>query len=181
MGGTPKLSKSNLDIATPIEEMTMLELTLNLTSSVTRVQGDSSILREVDLVESTKIPKSTLVIVTETDNLKENSNSTSTSGLFPLLADLDVVISEIKVRDWDGEKYYSDYIKEGLQYKGMHDESVVMLFESPSSNPSGGNAFHNNSKFSDPPNQIVNNRSKFCLNDQRNSNFMIGRHPNPPR
>jgi hypothetical protein len=48
----------------------MLELAVQGADAATRNPGDSIVLREVDLAETTKIPQSTLVIVTETENLE---------------------------------------------------------------------------------------------------------------
>lgn len=126
----------------------MLELAVQGADAATRNPGDSIVLREVDLAETTKIPQSTLVIVTETENLREDAASKDgATSLLPMLSDFDISFSKLKVRDWDGSKFYSDFIKEGLEYNNKDVDKVIMLFESPSSISAGGNAFHNNAKF----------------------------------
>lgn len=123
----------------------MLELAVQGADAATRSRGDSIVLREVNLAETTKIPQSTLVIVTETENLREDAASKDgATSLLPMLSDFDISFSKLKVRDWDGSKFYSDFIKEGLEYNNKDVDKVIMLFESPSSISAGGNAFHNN-------------------------------------
>jgi hypothetical protein len=51
-------------------------------------------------------------------------------------------ISQLNVKDWDGTKFYSDFIKEGLEYNKKSASKVVMLFESPSSSATN-TSFHN--------------------------------------
>lgn len=128
-----------------LDDFTMLELAVQGADAATRSRGDSIVLREVNLAETTKIPQSTLVIVTETENLREDAASKDgATSLLPMLSDFDISFSKLKVRDWDGSKFYSDFIKEGLEYNNKDVDKVIMLFESPSSISAGGNAFHNN-------------------------------------
>jgi hypothetical protein len=51
-------------------------------------------------------------------------------------------MSQLNVKDWDGTKFYSDFIKEGLEYNNKSAGNVVMLFESPSSSATN-TSFHN--------------------------------------
>ena len=90
--------------------------------------------------EQPRIPLSTLVVVTETEKLNE-------SAVFADISDFDFTLEEgaFKVYDWDGKKFYSDFIKEGLEYQ-KRDLHVVMLFESPSTSTSES-SFHNKTKF----------------------------------
>lgn len=103
-------------------------------------RGDSIVLREFDLAETTQIPQSTLVIVTETENLREDA---AHDTLLSSLADFDISFSKLKVKDWDGTKFYSDFIKEGLEYNNKDTNNMIMLFESPSSS-TNDTSFHNN-------------------------------------
>ena len=132
-------------ISSSLDDFTMLELAVQGADAATRNVGDSIVLREVDLAETTKIPQSTLVIVTESENLREDAHAADGSAsLLPMLSDFDISFSKLRVRDWDGTKFYSDFIKEGLEYNNKDADKIIMLFESPSSIPAGGNAFHNN-------------------------------------
>ena len=62
---------------------------------------------------------------------------------------------------WDGTKFYSDLIQDGLRYLNKSDEGVIMLFESPST-ASKDTSFYNSQVFpihdyppSDPCNKTV--------------------------
>ena len=143
----PSSTSGHHRITSSLDEFTMLELAVQGADASTRSSGDSIVLREVDLAETTKIPQSTLVIVTETENLREDAVAANgSSSVLPMLSDFDISFSKLKVRDWDGTKFYSDFIKEGLEYNNKDVDKVIMLFESPSSTAAGGNAFHNNGK-----------------------------------
>lgn len=93
--------------------------------------------------ENTPIPLSTLCVMTETENLEGQASSGS---LMRSLSEVDLQpAGRFKCIDWDGTKFYSDFIKDGLAYK-KENPSVVMLFESPSSATSES-SFHNKGKF----------------------------------
>ena len=99
--------------------------------------------------ESTVIPLSTLIIVSETEKLHGDHKRSESVVLHDVLADeYDFTLEEgkFKVRDWDGTKGYSDYIAQGLKYKKVENPNVVMLYESPSSS-SADFTFHNKTKF----------------------------------
>jgi hypothetical protein len=105
-------------------------------------------LQEIEISTETPLPKSALIIVSETEQLEKNKND-DTATLVASLTDIDFTFSKLKVHSWDCTKQYSDFIKEGLEYKGVKIddyENVVMLFESPSSS-SDQSSFHNRGKF----------------------------------
>jgi len=103
--------------------------------------------------EITNVPKSTLVVLAETDKLHEDVSSEEAKSkpghnLVASLSDYDFAFSKIKVTNWDptSGKFYSDYIKEGLEYKKEDSSHCIMLFESPSSS-TAESSFHNKDKF----------------------------------
>lgn len=176
-------------ISSSLDDFTMLELAVQGADAATRNVGDSIVLREVDLAESTKIPQSTLVIVTETENLREDACAVDGStSLLPMLSDFDISFSKLKVRDWDGQKFYSDFVKEGLEYNNKDADKIIMLFESPSSIPAGGNAFHNHGALLSSLLVIlalfcilISPHNHLLLFQQPSSSSMIGQRQNQQR
>jgi hypothetical protein len=111
-------------------------------------ETQQSELHEIEISTETPLPKSALIIVSETEQLERNKND-NTATLVASLTDIDFTFSKLKVHSWDCTKQYSQFIKEGLEYKGVKIddyENVVMLFESPSSS-SDQSSFHNRGKF----------------------------------
>ena len=99
-----------------------------------------------DPVKDNLSPISTLaIVVAEQDKI--NQIFQDSSDEFDFEDD-----GTFKIINWSGRKFYSDYIKAGIEYKKKQekseapDPSVVMLFESPSSSTSES-SFHNASKF----------------------------------
>mmetsp|Transcript_4162 Transcript_4162/g.5455 ORF Transcript_4162/g.5455 Transcript_4162/m.5455 type:complete len:502 (-) Transcript_4162:87-1592(-) len=104
--------------------------------------GDD-VTKEVDPVEEKVLPMSTLVVVAETSQVKEHLDQNIDE--FDFHED-----GTFKVSNWSGKRFYSDYIKAGIEYKKKtnpdYDPKVVMLFESPSSS-TNQSSFHNAGKF----------------------------------
>ena len=102
-------------------------------------------IKEQDPVQDNVLPMSTLVVVGETERLKEQLHESFEE--FDFEDD-----GTFKCTNWGGKRYYSDYIKAGIEYKRKNDPSyiphkdVVMLFESPSSSATDW-SFHNASKY----------------------------------
>lgn len=121
-----------------LSDLVLLELERNDDEEVEIVVNE-------DVTEDTQLPISTLVVVTDTEAVEGNEEHTAINDIS--FAELDFTLEgTFKVKDWNGKKGYSDFIKEGLKYKGMQDKHVVMLFESPSTSTSES-SFHNKSKF----------------------------------
>ena len=86
-----------------------------------------------------------LVVVAEADKLKDQLNESIEE--FDFEDD-----GTFKCTNWAGRRFYSDYIKAGIDYKRQKDpdylpqRDVVMLFESPSSSATDS-SFHNASKY----------------------------------
>ena len=49
---------------------------------------------------------------------------------------------DITIKEWDGTKFFSDFIKEGIEYNNNNPDKAIMLFESPSSS-AVNTSFHN--------------------------------------
>jgi ATP-grasp domain len=107
-------------------------------------------LTELEVVEEKALPKSTMVILTDTENLeKDQKTGDEPHYMVASLSDIDFQFNKLKVKTWNGTKFYSDYIKEGLEYTGVKISDyteVVMLYESPSS-ATDQSTFHNREKF----------------------------------
>jgi len=139
-------------VKSSLDDFTLLEL--DFTPQKNRERSESISLQVVEDNEA-PLPKDSLVIVTETEMLEENKEG-STHRLVASLSDYDFLLSKIKVKQWDGAKGYSDYIKEGLEWlkKEKPDAAgassgtgqTIMLFESPSSS-STETSFHNKAKY----------------------------------
>ncbi|EEC51929.1 predicted protein [Phaeodactylum tricornutum CCAP 1055/1] len=119
-----------------------------------------------ELSSTSMIPRSTLVIVTETEKLHEDpthGRSGSSTSLVASLSDFDFAFSKLQVKDWDMQTFYSDYIQQGREYLKETNNNVIMLFESPSSS-TADSSFHNKTKYKfhdwPPP---VSTRSKGIL------------------
>ena len=111
--------------------------------TLTRGSSQDVQLNQIEVSTENPLPKASLLVVTETQKLQEENSDSQ--YLVSSLSDIDFSFTKLKVRDWDLQKQYSDYIKEGLQFKGVNIDdypNVVMLFESPSSAPDT-NTFHN--------------------------------------
>ena len=82
--------------------------------------------------EDNVLPVGTLIVAAEPDKIKEQLHE----SIEDLVFEHD---GSFKCVDWSGKRYYSDYIKAGIEYKQTQDPNyiahndVVMLFESPSS------------------------------------------------
>lgn len=103
---------------------------------------DTEIKKE-DAVEGDVLPMSTLIVMAEPAKL--NDQLTESMEEFDFEAD-----GTFKCSNWGGKRFYSDYIKAGIEYKQKKDPDynpdVVMLFESPSSSTTES-SFHNKAKF----------------------------------
>jgi hypothetical protein len=101
-------------------------------------------VKEVDPREAPVLPLSTLVVVSDPEKVSEQLDQ-SIEHEFDFECD-----GTFKCSNWGGKRFYSDYIKAGIEYKKKLDPSfdpkVVMLFESPLSSMSE-HAFHNKEKF----------------------------------
>lgn len=100
-------------------------------------------VKEVDPLQHDILPVSTLVCMAEPEKLHDNLDESFQE--FDFESD-----GTFKINNWAGKRFYSDYIKAGIDYKKQNDPNydpkVVMLFESPSSS-GGDSSFHNRSKF----------------------------------
>jgi len=131
-----------------------------------------------------KLPESHLVLITESETFHGGHNrerSGSVELLRSIVDEFDAKVhGKLKVRNWKGTKFYSDYIKEGLEYLDQED-NVMMLFETPSSS-SSSNSFHNKSsfKFHDwPPTKESRAKAKSVLGPCRYAvsyNFYCCKH-----
>lgn len=108
-------------------------------------QEGKTVISEVQIDEANAVlPESHLLIITETATLDDRSSASK--QLLTSISDLDFEVhGKLKVKNWNGKKYYSDYIAEGLAYKN-EKRDVVMLFESPSSS-TAESTFHNKTSF----------------------------------
>jgi hypothetical protein len=102
-------------------------------------------VKEQENVEDAVIPSSTLVVVAESEKFNDQFDDTFMNE-FDLEDD-----GTFRIRNWGGKRFYSDYIKAGMDYKkkqnpAMADRNVVMLFESPSSSATDA-SFYNKNKF----------------------------------
>jgi hypothetical protein len=102
-------------------------------------------VKEQKNVEDAVIPSSTLVVVAESEKFNDQFDDTYMNE-FDLEDDV-----TFRIRNWGGKRFYSDYIKAGMDYKkkqnpAMTDLNVIMLFESPSSSATDA-SFYNKNKF----------------------------------
>jgi len=95
--------------------------------------------------EDNVLPMGTLIVAAEPEKLKDQ--------LHESIEDFDFEDDgTFKCTDWSGKRYYSDYIKAGIEYKQKKDPNyipnndVIMLFEGPSSSATDA-SFHNASKY----------------------------------
>ena len=113
-------------------------------------------IKEIEIEANTALPKSSLVIVAESELIEQETHERSNSFVANL-TDFDFEeYSKLKVTNWPRDKFYSDYIQQGLEYLATNTsisektadkpQAVVMLFESPSSS-SDLATFHNREKF----------------------------------
>jgi len=135
----PSPGRQHHRVSSSIDDFTMLELDHKPGNN------QDAVLKEIDISAMSLIPKSHLVIVTETDKIEEDKTSDGAT-LMASLSEFDFSFSRLKVKTWDGTKFYSDYIKEGLEYNKTEYKQVIMLFESPSSS-TADSSFHNKDKY----------------------------------
>jgi len=140
-------------ITSDLEDLTLLEFE-HPDAPKMHVEHEAH-LKEIGPAEDIgNVPKSTLVILAETDKLHEDVSTESKKkdgsghNLMASLSDYDFAFSKIKATNWspDSGKFYSDYIKEGLEWKKQDASKTIMLFESPSSS-TAESSFHNKDKF----------------------------------
>jgi hypothetical protein len=133
-------------VVSSLEDFTMLELDFPTGKAMTNNQEVT--IQEHNPIESSTIPKESLVIVAETEKLEGNLDESAGESEMWLasLGDLDITTTKLKVHDWDCKTLYSDFIKQGLEYNKLEPSSVIMLFESPSS-CSTDTSFHNAFQF----------------------------------
>ncbi|KAL3905413.1 MAG: hypothetical protein SGILL_009688 [Bacillariaceae sp.] len=134
-------------VKSSLDDLSMLQLVHDVGQLAVGETTDVT-LKELEVVEEQALPKASLLILTETENL-EDSAKDEPSSMMASLSDIDFSFNKLKVKQWDGTKFYSDYLKEGLEYSGIKIEDydkVVMLYESPSS-ATTESSFHNRDKF----------------------------------
>jgi hypothetical protein len=126
----PRKPKRTISI---IDDLTLLELNKDK-EEITVLDLDNG-------KEETTLPKGSLVILGEKENLDAVLQSLPKSDFQSIL-----------VWDWDGKKMYSDYIKEGLIYNNKleNDKKTIMLFEIPSYSAEDC-SFHNRDSFREWP------------------------------
>jgi hypothetical protein len=142
-GREETLHKRNM--SSSLSNFTLLEL------EHPKGKDDEMTLTEHDLTESSLIPKSSLVILAETEKLGADTGPADdgSTTMLQQLSEFDFhFVPKHKVVDWDGVKMYSDLIKEGLVYNNKLEEAkkTIMLFESPSCS-TADSSFHNRDKF----------------------------------
>lgn len=109
---------------------TMLPAFIKITAPPSITQQDSS----DDLLNSSNADKDLVLaegktIVTSTTEPDEDASS---SGLVSAISDIDFAVPQFRVSQWDKKTKYSDYIRNGLDFLKRSNESVIMLFEAPS-------------------------------------------------
>jgi hypothetical protein len=109
-----------------LEDFTMLEVDFRPPDKESK-EG-AVIVNEIDPVESSVIPRESLVVVAESDVIHGTGNHRRERLLS--LSEIDFEFSKIKIRNWDRKTFYSDYIKTGLEYTQKKTENTIMLFES---------------------------------------------------
>jgi hypothetical protein len=134
-------------------------------------------IKEQDPVEDVALPMSIPFVVADPDKLNDHLNESFNTNKFDFEDD-----GTFRISDWSGKRFYSDYIKAGLEYKKKQnpevvDENIVMLFESPSSSATD-TTFHNASKFKvhdwPPP---KSSKSKGILGPNRYASMNGGSFP----
>lgn len=138
-------------VSSSLSDFSILELDFEHGSGAgTRGRTESVTLKEIDHIEpNDELPMASLLIVAETEKIDEAKEAGAASGnLLASLGDMDFSFYKLKVKDWDGTKFYSDYIKEGLIYNNKLEEAekTIMLYESPSSS-TAESSFHNKDKY----------------------------------
>lgn len=131
-------------------------------------QGTATINEFIVDETKPKLPESHLVLITDSDAFHGSHRRTGSQEVLNSLTNDDLELHEVhgklKVLDWKGKTFYSDYIAQGLKYLNEH-QRVVMLFETPRSSPSD-HSFHNKSsfKFHDwPPTQKSRSKARSVL------------------
>jgi hypothetical protein len=131
-------------------------------------------VKEVDPVNHAVLPMSTLVVVAESEKLSGQWDES--------IHDFDFQDDgTFKISNWGGKRFYSDYIKAGIDYKKKEDPkydpaSVVMLFESPSSSTTDS-TFHNREKFRFHDWPPANSKSKGVLGPNRYASMNGSSYP----
>ena len=80
-----------------------------------------------------------LSVAKNEEQLIDTAVSASMNPVTPIS---DVAKLDVTVKEWDGTKLFSDYIKAGMEYNNNNSDKAVMLFESPSSSAIN-TSFHN--------------------------------------
>lgn len=126
----------NLEEEAPVQTTSHRRRTSSSLSDFTLLtldhQKDESFVVEADAEEYERkaLPSDSLIMVTETLNLDAGKAEDSVlQGITDV--SFEPAQQKLVVHDWDGTKFYSDYIKEGMDYT-KRDEPVVMIYESPS-------------------------------------------------
>jgi hypothetical protein len=164
-------------IMSSLEDLTLLELEHTFTPP----RGERKEVHSINVVEvqpneQTILPKSTLVIVAETEKLQgedptmnDNTNNTTSSqqpaAFVSTIHNMDFpdFPSKFKWVDWDRKTYYGDMVKEGLIYNNVYDPNAkyIMLYETPHTD-SPEASFHNKDKFKFhdwPPEKCMKNKN----------------------
>jgi len=138
--------------------------------------ADKEVVVEEHPETNNVLPIGGLVLMAEPDKLANQLNESLDE--FDFEGD-----GTFKCTNWGGKRYYSDYIKAGIDYKRKEDpdyiphQDVVMLFESPSSSATDS-SFHNASKYRfhdwPPP---KSSRSKGILGPNRYASMNGGAFP----
>lgn len=162
MSASPALNKAHHRQSSSLSDLSILELERHDDKDEVEIHVTDNIEKNDTL------PMSSLLLVTETENLdKDNKDSSIILHDFvveSLDEDFTLDDGQFKVHKWMRERFYSDYIDMGLKWKAKHaassstaatvaattedkkPEQVVMLFESPSSSTTES-TFHNKSKY----------------------------------
>ena len=109
--------------------------------------SDSSSVAFTDLISkfahTSHLPPLLLPAPLDIANTEEHRINTAVSvSIYPNVRVSDVPKLDIAVKEWDGTKFFSDYIKDGIEYNSNNSDKAIMLFESPSSS-AVNTSFHN--------------------------------------
>jgi hypothetical protein len=111
-----------------------------------QTEGSGSIFNESS--ECTVSPTSGMTMdAVETEQVYEDFDSVvSAITLYDSVASADVI------RWWDGTKFFSDYVQDGLKALGASESNICMVFENPSTSPQEPTFFNGNTfKFHEYP------------------------------
>lgn len=113
--------------------------------STVQTVGSESLLSP-NRSQASPINSMTMVTV-DTEHIGEDFDS-----VFSAITLNDSVAPVHSVRWWDGRKFFSDFVQDGLKAQKSEDSSICMVFENPSTSPQEASFFNGNTfKFHEFP------------------------------